>query len=61
MFNNRQMEVISQTEMLEIQGMKSEMKNSFQVINRQHRLQKKSVNLNIDQQKFKLEHKEKKD
>lgn len=58
---NRQMEVISQTEMLEIQGMKSEMKNSFQVINRQHRLQKKSVNLNIDQQKFKLEHKEKKD
>lgn len=58
---NRQMEVISQTEMLEIQGMKSEMENSFQVINKQHRLQKKSVNLNIDQQKFKLEHKEKKE
>lgn len=57
---NRQMEVISQTEMLEIQGMKSEMENSFQVINK-HRLQKKSVNLNIDQQKFKLEHKEKKE
>lgn len=58
---NRQMEVISQTEMLEIQGMKSEMKNLFQVINRQHRLQKKSVNLNINQQKFKLKHKEKKE
>lgn len=58
---NRQMEVISQIVMLEIQGMKSEMKNSFQVINRQHRLQEKSVNLNIDQQKFKLEHKEKKE